>query len=65
LASVDRFFAKGNVHLPCDRIGCILGAVSRLGRMAYRIREELGLLSDRVGLLQSCIEYQEVIKFLR
>lgn len=33
--------------------------------MAYRIKEELGLLSDWVGLLQSCIEYQEVIEFSR
>ena len=32
--------------------------------MAYRIRAGLGLLSEGVGLLQSCIDFQEVIKFL-
>jgi hypothetical protein len=28
-------------------------------------RAWVGLLSERVGLLQSCIEFQEVIKFLK
>lgn len=37
----------------------------RLGRMAYPARLGLGLLSDAVGLLRSCVEYQDVIKFLK
>jgi hypothetical protein len=34
-----------------------------LGRMAYLAGPGLGLLSDAVGLLRSCVEYQDVIIF--
>jgi hypothetical protein len=33
--------------------------------MAYPVRLGLGLLSDVVGLLRSCVEYQDVIEFLK
>ena len=33
--------------------------------MAYMVQGGLGLLSDSVGLLRSCFEYQEVIIFLK
>ncbi|SPP63561.1 hypothetical protein NITLEN_10647 [Nitrospira lenta] len=34
-----------------------------LGRMAYLTGLGLGLLSNVVGLLRSCVEYQDVLVF--
>ena len=55
LPSVDRFSGEGNDHSVSIEVRAN-GLSDPAG---------VGLLSDMVGLLQSCIDFQEVIKFLR
>ena len=54
MASVDTFGGKGNDHSVSPEVRAN-GLSDAAG---------LGLLSEGVGLLQSCIDFQEVIKFL-
>jgi hypothetical protein len=62
LRSLDAFLRQGNDHRLAGRNSTAEPLVVRANGLPDR--RGLGLLSDKVGLLQSCIDFQEVIKFL-
>ena len=65
--SLDRFCGISNLSFQCHEVGCMFGWCENIARPqvvranGLQARGVLGLLSGIVGLLRSCVDYQEVI----